>query len=250
MSQAVPSALRRRPGDARHPGGRHGTRIERPYEVPVLSEPQAKGRQKVIRVFALDSELGANPSWEAPVTGNESAEELKRDLSILLKSTADTPPDKRRRDVLEAVSATVSSAFGLSPDELAILLLSSDRVMVRFVYPPEMAVSSNTFPVTVLALANYVIKSGRSLLSNAVREIRHLAFYERVRIQGQSPRVIQKLLVVAFKGSDGQVKGVIEVSRRGESREAAGQDFRPEDQQVLEQLAALAAPVLEEVFAC
>lgn len=175
-------------------------------------------------------------------------EELKRELDTLLKAALDKPPGEWRREVLRAVSTAVSRALDLGPDELAILILSPDRLMVRFVYPPELAEGSNTFPVTVVSLANHVIMTRRSLLSNAVREIRHLAFYERIRIRERSPLEIQKLLVVPVKGSDGQVRGVIEVSRRGKTRAEAGRDFRLQDQQVLEQLAALAAPALEIAF--
>ena len=176
-------------------------------------------------------------------------DELLRELSNLLQTAAGNPLGERRRAVLQAVSATGSRAFGLGPDELAILLLSPDRRMVRFVWPPELAQGGNSFPVTVAALANRVIQTGRSLLSNAVRELPHLAFYERVRIQEHSPRAIQKLLAVAVKGADGQVRGVIEISQRGPSRAEAGRDFRPEDQRVLEELAALVAPALEDAFA-
>jgi hypothetical protein len=171
------------------------------------------------------------------------------ELSRLLQTAADKPPGERRRAVLQAVSDTGSKAFDLGPDELAILLLSPDRRMVRFVWPPELAQGGNSFPVTVGALANRVIRTGRSLLSNAVRELPHLAFYERVRIREHSPRVIQKLLVAAVKGADGQVRGVIEISRRGPSRAEAGPDFRPEDQRVLEELAVVIAPALEDAFA-
>ncbi len=176
-------------------------------------------------------------------------DELLRDLDNLLKTAAGNPPAERRREVLQAVNVTVSRAFGLGPDELAVLILSPDRKMVRFVWPPELAGGGNAFPVTAGSLANQVIQTGRNFLSNAVRELRHLAFYERIRIQEHSPRVIQKLLVVPLKGADGQVRGVIEISRRGQSRAEAGRNFRPEDQQVLEQLAALAAPAVEEAFA-
>ncbi len=175
-------------------------------------------------------------------------DELKRDLRSLLKTAAGKPPGERRREVLQAVTATLSKEFGLGPDELAILMVSPDRIMVRFVYPPELADGSNTFPVTVVSLANHVIRTGRSVLSNAVRQLRHLAFYERIRIQERSPREIQKLLAVAARGSDGQVWAVIEISRRGKSRAEAGPDFRPEDQHLLEKLAALAGPALEGVF--
>ena len=146
--------------------------------------------------------------------------------------------------------STVSNALGLGPDEMAILMLSVDRRMLEFVYPSELAAGGgNRFPLTVPSLAGRVVQTGRNVLSNAAWDEPHLGFYERIRIKEQKPQQIQKLLAVGVKGPEGKVRAVIEVSRRGESAGQAGPDFRPEDQQLLERLAATAVPALTTAFA-
>lgn len=176
--------------------------------------------------------------------------ELERDLGLLLEAAAGRPPAAQREHVLEALSSTLSKAFTLRPDELAILVLNRDRTMLQFVYPSELAEGGrNTFPITVPSLAGRVIQTGRSVLMNAVRDMPHLGIYERIRIKETIPRDIQKLLAVAVMGPDGRPQAVIEISRRGKSVAEAGPDFRPEDQQLLERLAGAAALVMIQAFA-
>lgn len=177
-------------------------------------------------------------------------DELERELGVRLKAAAGKPPAEQRGEVLRALVTTLAKAYSLNPDELAILMISLDREMLRFVYPPELAKGgSNTFPVAVPSLAGRVAQTGESLLNNDMREVQHLAFYERIPIEGTEPVEIQKLLVVAVKGPDGHPQAVIEVSRRGVSLEEAGPDFRPEDQLLLERLAVAAAPAMRQAFA-
>lgn len=176
-------------------------------------------------------------------------DELERELGVRLRAVAGKPAAEMRAEVLRALVTTLSKAFGLNPDELAILMISPDREMLRFVYPPDLAKGgSNTFPVTVPSLAGRVAETGSSILNNDVRDVPHLAFYERVPIEGTEPIQIQKLLVVAVRGPDDRPQAVIEMSRRGATPEEAGPDFRPEDQEFLERLAAAVAPAMRQAF--
>ncbi len=172
-------------------------------------------------------------------------DEIEQELVDLLEEAAAKVGVKRRAAVLEALASAVSKALALRPDELAILILTRDRTLLEFVYPSELAEGGiNKIPLSVPSLAGRVAKTARSLLTNAAHDEPHLDFYERIRIKEGRPRQIQKLLAVGVKGSDGKVWAVIEVSRRGDARGKAGPDFRPEDQQCLERLAATAAPAL------
>lgn len=177
-------------------------------------------------------------------------DELERELGLLLGAATGKSPAALREEVLGAVGSTLSKAFSLRPDELAILVLNRERTMLRFVYPLELAEGGrNTFPLTMSSLAGRVIQTGRTVLMNAVRDVPHLGIYERIRIRETTPREIQKLLVVAVQGPDGKPQAVIEISRRGKSVAEAGPDFRPEDQQRLERLAQVAAPAILQIFA-
>lgn len=80
--------------------------------------------------------------------------ELERDLGHLLEAAADEPPAAQRVHVLEALSSTLSRAFSLRLDELAILVLNRERTMLQFVYPSELAGGGrNTFPLMIQTFA-------------------------------------------------------------------------------------------------
>ena len=176
-------------------------------------------------------------------------DELERDLSRLLEEAATKVGVERRGGVLEAVASTTTKAFGLRPDELAILILTRDRTLPEFVYPTELAEGgTNTFPLSVPSVAGSVAQIGRSVLTNAAHEMPRLDFYERIRIGEERPRQIQKLLAVGVKEPGGKVRLVIEVSRRGDTLMEAGPDFRLEDQLMVERLAVAAAPAFAAAF--
>ncbi len=176
--------------------------------------------------------------------------EMERELEQLLAAAGGAAGPERCAVVLQALSAGISRALALRPDELAILVLSPDRTMLRFVYPAELAEGgTNAFPLTAASLAGRVLQSGRNALFNTAQDIPHLGFYERIRIKGEKPLRIQKLLVVGVKGPDGKVQAVIEASRRGQAPAEAGPDFRPEDQRLLERLGEIAAPAMATAFA-
>ena len=177
-------------------------------------------------------------------------DDLERDLVRLLEEAAAKVGVERRGAVLEALASATSKALDLRQNELAILILTRDRTLLEFVYPSELAEGgTNRFPLVVPSLAGRVAQTGRSVLTNAAHDMPHLDFYERIRIKEARPRQIQKLLAVGVKGSDGKVQAVIDVSRRGDTPVEAGPDFRAEDQQRLERLAAAAAGALAVVFA-
>ncbi len=174
---------------------------------------------------------------------------VERDLASRLKEAEGKAVVERREAVLEALATTLARAFSLNPDEIAILLLSPDRVMLQFVYPPELAKGgSNTFPVSLQSVAGHVASTGESLLLNDVQETHRLAFYERVPISGAAPAEIHKLLAVAVPGPDGAPQAVIEVSRRGSSSATAGPDFSGADQELLTRLAAAASSAVTQAF--
>jgi GAF domain-containing protein len=175
-------------------------------------------------------------------------DELKQELSHGLEAAAKAGAGQREA-VLAALVPIIAKALALHPDELAVLMVTPDRRMLRFVYPPDLADGSNLFPLTVPSLAGRVAQTGRSVVVNTAQDVPHLDFYERIRIKDAKPRRIQKLLAVGIRGPEGKVRAVIEASRRGDSPGEAGPDFRPEDQQLLEGLAAAAGPAVAAAFA-
>jgi len=94
---------------------------------------------------------------------DDRAQEMRKELEKL----TGIPAAERQRKAFEIVVATLMKTFCLKPDEIAVLILSEDRDMLRFAYPPELAAGgSNAFPVRFPSVAGRVVASGESLLSN------------------------------------------------------------------------------------
>jgi len=172
-------------------------------------------------------------------------EQLEEKMRAALNALGNSSAEIRQGEILELLVRTLREAFVLSPDEVAILLVSSDGAMLSFAYPFELAAGgSNAFPLAIPSMAGRVATEGASVCSNRLAEEPHLGFYERVAVQGLQPIPIQKLLAVPLQGSGTGILGVVEISRRGETCAEADADFGPEERLRLERLAGMAAAAL------
>ncbi len=176
--------------------------------------------------------------------------DAEQELVDRLKGAAASPASERRGKILEVFVGAVREALHLKPDEVAVLLLSADRTMLHFIYPPALAERGrNAFPLIVPSVAGQVVRTGRGLLTNEMRDTPRLAFYERVRSTESDPLEIRKLLAVPLRNAEGKAVGVVEASRRGATHAASGPNFLPEDQLLLERLVGTASPHLIEALA-
>jgi len=142
-------------------------------------------------------------------------------------------------DIGERVVKAVSSLFGTKGDEVAILLLTADARNLRFIAPRRF-VDLGTIPVTKresIAVGVFKRKVGEVL--NSVPTVRHVAFFETVKIKDRAQPIQKMVAVPILDGS--QAIGVAQISRKGDSPVAAGPDFTPADlqraQEVFGQLA-------------
>src|SRR5205814_10706667 len=112
-------------------------------------------------------------------------------------------------------------------DEVAILLLTADGRHLRFVSPRQFA-DLGSIPVTKrdsIAVNILGRKTGEAL--NNVPQVKHVAFFESVKLRDR-PVPIQKMITVPIlNGAD--AVGVAQISRKGESANAAGPDFSGAD---------------------
>ncbi|MFB3819909.1 MAG: hypothetical protein ACE147_19805 [Candidatus Methylomirabilales bacterium] len=176
-------------------------------------------------------------------------DELEQELNTRLQAALGRPAEDRRAEVLRVFAAALGRAFGLQPDEVAILRLERDRSMLAFAFPAALAEGGqNAFPLSLNSLAGRVVQSGAALHENEMRQIPHLAFYERVRGHERDPLPIQKIMAAPVKNGTGGVEGVVEVSRRGRAPAEAGADFTAGDRGRLEALTGLAAAAVLQVL--
>ena len=131
-------------------------------------------------------------------------------------------------DVAERVVKAVAAAFGTKTEEVGILLATSDGRHLRFIAPRRF-IDLATIPVTKrdsIAVGVFNRKVGEAL--NNVPLVRHVTFFESVKIKDRVSPPIQKMVTVPIL-HQGQPIGVAQISRKGESPAAAGADFTPAD---------------------
>ena len=137
------------------------------------------------------------------------------------------------------LASQIAKIFGVFDDEVAILRIVSNNHLT-FLYPEKLK------QVGVIPLNNSSAVAARTALSkrpevlNNFAQIKHASIFEAVPVQSKTrPRqpeksasVIQKIMTAPVLGPTGAV-GVVQVSRKGVSPQAAGRDFTPRDLQTL-----------------
>ena len=144
---------------------------------------------------------------------------------------------KQHLDTPERACAELAKVFGVRRDEVALLRLQGR--MLHFVYPAELKVAG-AIPLSSSAVAARTASTRKSEVFNSFVRVKHSSIFEMVKLgnQDQAPdpevRVIQKLMSAPVVGANGEVIGVVQVSRKGPTLAAAGPDFTPDDLQLLE----------------
>jgi len=125
-----------------------------------------------------------------------------------------------------------------------VALLRLEKNSLRFVFPPELR-AAGVLPLSGSAVAARTAATRTALLSNSFSRVKHVSLFESVDLGGiednssqQMP--IQKIMSVPLVNSEGNVLGVVQVSRKGLDASLAGADFTGDDLKQLEK----AAPIL------
>jgi hypothetical protein len=147
-------------------------------------------------------------------------------------------------DMAERVVKGVSAEFGAKTDEVAILVLTSDRKHLRFAAPRKFA-DLGTIPVSKrdsIAVNVLARKSGEAM--NNVPMVKHVSFFESVKLRDRAVP-IQKMITVPIL-LQGEAVGVAQVSRKGDTPAEAGPDYTAVDVARAQRLFEQIAPYLVE----
>ena len=146
-----------------------------------------------------------------------------------------------------AVADAVAEKIKVKPDEVAILVLTSTGKTLKFIWPPALAHSNSVLPADHKnAVASTVLSTKKGKVDNKISESRHLKFFENVKGMETSGTPIQKMVALPLVNGPTPL-GVLEVSRKGKTPDAAGADFTPDDAQALVVIARDAAPLLAKL---
>src|SRR6266436_2321990 len=129
---------------------------------------------------------------------------------------------------LSAVAEKIAKNLGVKHDEVAILAVSTRWRHLHFLVPEALKnvgfvpLSSNS------ALAARTARESRPEIENNFTATRHATVFESVKVASNSAGAIQKMVSAPIL-LDGNVIGVIQVSRKGANPHSAGPDFTAQD---------------------
>jgi hypothetical protein len=174
-----------------------------------------------------------------------------KDINLLLEkikmSTGDGHSDAAFKTVISDIARFYCDNFDLEADEVAILLTDKDNMVMSFAYP-EHLVNAGMIPVSSPdAFAARVYKLNRGMIENSFNQMKHLHLFEYIKGPGEKVRRIWKMMSTVLRAGDLKF-GIIELSRKGESVDDAGDDFTPENMEFLEATIVEFAPLLRKVL--
>jgi GAF domain-containing protein len=147
------------------------------------------------------------------------------------------PSDAER---FEIMAKTIGWAFNASPNEVAIFQFDDKEEIVSFLWPLRLR-KAGTIPISDhSALVIRTIRQKRAFLDNSFFTTPHASIFEQFRLDPQTaPMPIQKIMSVPLYRDD-EIKGVIQVSRKGLSGDSAGEDFSANQLAALVKIAEIA----------
>lgn len=162
--------------------------------------------------------------------------------AMLRTSMADKPTVDAK---LETAAKFLCQVFSVKPDEVAFFRLDPDGKSLTFLWPPQLRTSGSVPLSATNSLVAQTARDKRGSFDNSFATTPHAGIFELFRSSGamEKPLPIQKIVSVPM-GSGGVVKGVIQVSRKGESQVAAGKDFVQNDLLIVQKAAEMIAQAL------
>jgi hypothetical protein len=167
-----------------------------------------------------------------------SATEIEGLLDRLEKQAAPPGPEN-----FDSFSGAIAKLFDVQPDEVAVLELRADNKSLKFVLPDKLRAVGSIPLTSSAALAARTARERRSDMVNNFAQSRHASVFEGVPLGRAQGVCIQKLISTPIL-RDGQVLGVAQISRKGETQQDCGPDFKATDLKALQELNDLLARFL------
>ena len=155
--------------------------------------------------------------------------------------------DKKFSVAIDAIADFYMSTFGISRNEVALLLVNKQGTVLSFAHPPYL-VNAGMIPVNLSeAIASRIFRSGKGFIDNNLQHQRHLFIFESIKTPEQKIMPIWKMIAARISQGDENI-GVIELSKRSVNYVEAGEDFSVSDLQFLEESIKKVAPVIRQVM--
>jgi GAF domain-containing protein len=151
-------------------------------------------------------------------------------------------------EALGSVAGAIAGMFGVQSDEVAVLALNPASRTLTFVLPEKLRAVGSIPLTSTSALAARTARDRRSDIVNNFAISRHASVFEGVPLGRRPSEFIQKLMSAPIVQED-RVIGVVQISRKGESPQDCGPDFKPGDLTALQGLSGLLARFLSLIRA-
>ncbi len=148
------------------------------------------------------------------------------------------------------------SLFNRKEDEVALFILD-DREILKFLYPTFLRKSGAIPKNYRKSFVWKLISQKKGFIDNEFDKAEHLKFFESVREKRyvrpeerkkeRPPVAIQKIIGVPLMKGE-KVFGAVEVSKKGETPEEAGDDFTQEDLKKLEDITRDVTDILFSIY--
>lgn len=143
----------------------------------------------------------------------------------------------------ELIAKVFGDYFGVRNDEVAIFSLDRDREVLVFVWPGSLK-SVGSIPLNAhRCLVSKTAVETKASIDNAFATTPHLYMFEHFLANKETRIPIQKIMSVPVLDA-GQLKGVVQVARKGVDRESAGEDFKQAELEALAGFAGIIAPYI------
>jgi hypothetical protein len=144
---------------------------------------------------------------------------------------------------LEIMAGSLGTAFSVNKDEVAIFSFDKSREVLVFIWPDSLkTVGSIPLNAHRCLVAKTAIEN-KGGLDNCFASTPHLHMFEHFLADKAKRLPIQKIMSVAVMRGD-QLKGVVQIARKGLDRDSAGADFTTSDLEKLTVFADIIADYL------
>jgi len=174
------------------------------------------------------------------MSAEQTPPECCRELAVALQQAATL------EERVAVAVPQIAAAFAVAHGEVALFLLDERKTVLHFLWPERLK-QIGFIPYSSLdSLAARTAREARVFITNTFASMHHASFFEKIRLDegfGERPKPIQKIMSVPMLVA-GEVRGVIQVSRKGADNDPGLPNFSDEDAARLVELASCVGAVL------
>lgn len=160
------------------------------------------------------------------------------ELEMIAKSMVSGDAGNQQLSIAK-IAERIAKDLHVKPDEVAVLAVSERWRHLYFLVPEALRNVGHIPLSSTSALAARTVRESRPEIVNNFNSVRHASVFEGVKAETLTASAIQKIISAPIL-ADGKVIGVIQISRKAQTRPEAGPDFTGDD---LGKLLAICKPL-------